>query len=262
VQNSKHDYTILIVEDNLQILNYLSEALSVEFSVIKAKDGEQGLDLAIQHHPDLIISDVMMPVMDGIEMTRKLKEDFDTCHIPVVLLTAKSSVDDQILGIESGAEAYVLKPFNMGVLCSIISNMLEQRKLILKKYCDNSDIAVSDIKFTSRDQEFIDKLVKFIENNYQDQDLSIGRLVDYSNVSRTVFYNKVKSLTGLSPIELMRQIKLKIAAQMLLNGYNVNEAAINIGFNDTRYFSKQFKELFGESPSNYKKAKIQDDPKN
>lgn len=257
--HARHEHILLIIEDNLQILNYLSDALSVEFSVIKAKDGQQGIDLAVQHHPDLIISDVMMPVMDGITMTRRLKEDFDTCHIPVILLTAKSSVDDQILGIESGAEAYVLKPFNMGILRSIITNMLEQRKLILKRYRDNKDIAVSDIKFTSRDQEFMDKLVKYIENHYQDQDLSIGTLVEYSCVSRTVFYNKVKSLTGLSPIELMRQIKLKIAAQMLLNGYNVNEAAISIGFNDTRYFSKQFKELFGELPSNYKKSKMQED---
>jgi signal transduction histidine kinase/ligand-binding sensor domain-containing protein/DNA-binding response OmpR family regulator len=255
----KHDYTILIIEDNLQILNYLSDALSVEFSVIKAKDGAQGIEMATQFHPDLIISDVMMPVMDGIEMTRKLKEDFNTCHIPVVMLTAKSGIDDQILGIESGAEAYVLKPFNMGVLRSIISNMLEQRKLILKKYRDNKEIAVSDIKVTSRDQEFIEKLVKYIESNYSDQDLSINNLVEFSCVSRTVFYNKVKSLTGLSPIELLRQIKLKIAAQMLLKGYNVNEAAINIGFNDTRYFSKQFKELFGESPSNYKKMRIHED---
>jgi len=251
---SEHEHTILLVEDNLQILNYLSDILSFDFSIIKAKDGEEGLEMAMQYHPDLIISDIMMPIVDGIEMTRSLKENFDTCHIPVILLTAKSGIDDQILGIDSGAEAYVLKPFNMGVLKSIIANMLEQRKLILRKYRDNKEISVSDIKITSRDQEFMDKLIKYIERNYMDQDLSITKLVDFSCVSRTVFYNKVKSLTGLSPIELMRQIKLKIAAQMLLNGYNVNEAAINIGFNDTRYFSKQFKELFGDTPSNYKKS--------
>jgi signal transduction histidine kinase/ligand-binding sensor domain-containing protein/DNA-binding NarL/FixJ family response regulator len=253
---TKHQHTILLVEDNLPILNYLSDILSVDFSIIKAKDGEEGLELALHYHPDLIISDIMMPVIDGIQMTRSLKENFDTCHIPVILLTAKSGIDDQILGIDSGAEAYVLKPFNMGLLKSIIVNMFEQRKLILKRYRDNKEISVSDIKITSRDQEFIDKLVKYIETNFMDQDLSISSLVDFSCVSRTVFYNKVKSLTGLSPIELMRQIKLKIAAQMLLNGYNVNEAAINIGFNDTRYFSKQFKELFGETPSNYKKSHL------
>ncbi len=253
-RSSDHQNTVLVVEDNIQILEYISESLSANFSVRKAKDGREGLEMANLHHPDLIISDVMMPEIDGIELTKAIKSNFDTCHIPVILLTAKSSVDDQILGIESGAEAYVLKPFNMSILKSMISTILEQRKLILKKYRDNNkEISVSEIKFSSRDQEFIEKLIKHIEKNYNDPELSINSLVEYSCVSRTVFYNKVKSLTGLSPIELMRQVKLKIAAQMLVNGYNVNEAAINVGFNDTRYFSKQFKELFGESPSQYRK---------
>ncbi|MBN1926925.1 MAG: response regulator [Prolixibacteraceae bacterium] len=252
-----HDKTILIVEDNQQILDYISEALSVYFSVIKATDGKEGLEAAKHHHPDLIISDIMMPEIDGIEMTRILKASFDTCHIPVILLTAKSGIDDQILGIESGAEAYILKPFNMGLLKTTVANMLEQRNLVLVKYRDKREIEVSDIKFTSRDQEFIEKLIAYIEKNYSDPDLSINKLVEFSCVSRTVFYNKVKSLTGLSPIELMRQVRLKISAQMLLNGYNVNEAAINIGFNDTRYFSKQFKELFGVLPSQYKKSQTE-----
>ncbi|HPR62420.1 MAG TPA: DNA-binding response regulator, partial [Prolixibacteraceae bacterium] len=193
------------------------------------------------------------PDVDGIEMTRMLKQNFDTCHIPVILLTAKSGVDDQILGIESGAEAYVLKPFNMPVLKSMINTILQQRKLILMKYRDKANIEVADIKITSRNQEFLANVIKFIEDNYANPDLSINMLVENSCVGRTVFYNKIKSLTGLSPIELMRQVKLKIAAQMLLNGYNVNEAAYQIGFTDSRYFSKQFKELFGQSPSQYKK---------
>lgn len=245
--------TILVVEDNLQILNYVSEALSFEFSVITAKNGQEGIEMATEYNPDLIISDIMMPVVDGIEMTQTLKDNFDTCHIPIILLTAKSTVDDQILGIKSGAEAYVLKPFNIAVLKSMITNMLEQRKLIIRKFRDKANIEVSDLKINSRNQEFLDKIVKYIEENHADAELSIAKLVEYSNVSRTVFYNKVKGLTGLSPIELMRQIKMKLAAQMLANGYNVNEAAYHIGFNDSRYFSKQFKELFGESPSQFKK---------
>lgn len=245
--------TILLVEDNLQIQNYIYESLSAKYAVITAKNGREGLDLAQSINPDLILSDVMMPDVDGIEMTRLLKQNFDTCHIPVILLTARSGVDDQILGIESGAEAYVLKPFNMPVLKSMISTILQQRKLILMKYRDKANIEVSDIKITSRNQEFLANVIKFIEENYANPELSINMLVENSCVGRTVFYNKVKSLTGLSPIELMRQVKLKIAAQMLLNGYNVNEAAYQIGFTDSRYFSKQFKELFGQSPSQYKK---------
>ncbi len=248
-----HEQTLLVVEDHAPILDYITDTLSAYFTVITATNGREGLEKVARYTPDLIISDVMMPEMDGMEMTRILKENFDTCHIPVILLTAKSGVDDQIMGLESGAEAYVLKPFNMAILKTMIANMLEQRKLVLRRYRDNKEIEVSDIKFTSRDQEFIDKLIRYIEENYQDSDLSISKLVDFSCVSRTVFYNKVKSLTGLSPIELMRQVKLKIAAQMLAKGYNVNEAAFHIGFNDTRYFSKQFKELFGVSPSQYRK---------
>jgi signal transduction histidine kinase/ligand-binding sensor domain-containing protein/DNA-binding response OmpR family regulator len=245
--------TILVVEDNLQILKYIADALSARFSVITAQNGKEGLDVALQFNPDLIISDVMMPVIDGIEMTRLLKENFDTCHIPIILLTAKSGIDDQILGIESGAEAYILKPFNMQMLKAMILNMLEQRKLILSKFKDKADIDVSSIKINARNKDFLNNIIKYVEENYTDPNLTINSLVEYSCVSRTVFYNKIKSLTGLSPIELMRQIKLKIAAQMLANGYNVNEASFNIGFNDSRYFSKQFKELYGESPSQYKK---------
>ncbi|MBP7506453.1 MAG: response regulator [Prolixibacteraceae bacterium] len=252
----KHEYTILVVEDNPQILNYVSKSLNRFYNIIEAENGKAGLEKVQEFHPDLIVSDIMMPEIDGIEFTRCLKKDFETCHIPVVLLTAKSGIEDQVLGIESGAEAYVLKPFNTGILKSIIANLLEQRRLLIKRYRENKEIAVSDVKITSRDQEFLEKIIKYIEKNYGDPELSINTLVDYSCVSRTVFYNKVKSLTGLSPIELIRQIKLKISAQMLQNGYNVNEAAMSIGFNDTKYYSRQFKELFGESPSQYKKSDV------
>lgn len=244
---------LLIVEDNQQIMNYIGEAFSGNYHILMATDGKQGLEIACSKHPELIISDVMMPVMDGISMTKALKSNFDTCHIPVILLTAKTGTEDQIDGLEAGAEAYVLKPFNMGILKSMAGNLLQQRKLLLKKYRDKQEVALSDLKFTSRDQEFLDNLVRYIEKNYNNTELTINHLAEFSCVSRTVFYNKVKTLTGISPVEFLRQIKLKIAAQMLENGYNVSEAAINIGFNDTRYFSRQFKELYGESPSQYKK---------
>lgn len=244
---------LLIVEDNQQIVKYIKDGFGDMYNVLVANNGEEGLAVANEKNPEVIISDIMMPVMDGVEMTKKIKENFDTCHIPIILLTAKSGVDNQIEGHKSGAEAYVLKPFNMKVLRSMVDNLLVQRRLILKKYRDKGDIELTEVKINSRDQEFIDNLVKYIEQNYNDPNMSINSLAEYSCVSRTVFYNKVKGLTGTSPVEFMRQIKLKIAAKMLEQGYNVSEAAMNIGFNDTRYFSRQFKELFGESPSQYKK---------
>ena len=245
---------LLIVEDNPQIIKYIKTGFGDKYNILVANNGEEGLQIATDKNPEVIISDVMMPVMDGIEMTQRIKSNFDTCHIPIILLTAKSGVDNQIEGHNSGAEAYVLKPFNMRVLRSMVDNMLIQRRLILKKYRDRGEIELTEVKINSRDQEFIDNLVKHIEQNYNDQNMTINSLAEFSCVSRTVFYNKVKGLTGISPVEFMRQIKLKIAAKMLEQGYNVSEAAMNIGFNDTRYFSRQFKDLFGESPSQYKKA--------
>jgi signal transduction histidine kinase/ligand-binding sensor domain-containing protein/DNA-binding response OmpR family regulator len=246
---------ILIVEDNQDIMNYITSSLSASAEILQAHDGNEGYKIATENNPDLIISDVIMPIIDGTEMTRKLKSNFETCHIPVILLTAKSSVDDQIIGIESGAEAYIVKPFKMQILISTIKNIINQRQLILKKYTPRNDIDVSQIEMSDRNKDFLNNIISYIEENYNNPELSISKIVEHSCVSRTVFYNKIKSLTGLSPIELLRQIKLKIAAQMLLNGYNVTETAHEIGFNDSRYFSKQFKEQFGKSPSEYKKQK-------
>jgi signal transduction histidine kinase/DNA-binding response OmpR family regulator len=253
VDRSKAKPTILVVEDNPEIIQYIKEGFDGQYMVLQATNGLNGLEMAEKALPELIISDIMMPELDGIEMTRRLKSNFNTCHIPVVLLTAKTSVDDQIAGLQAGALSYVVKPFNMGILRSLVDNLVAQRKLIVSKYRDKQDIELSEVKFQSRDQEFIDNLVKHIERNYSDPQLTINSLAEFSCVSRTVFYNKVKSLTGISPVEFLRQIKLKIAAKMLEQGYNVSEAALNIGFNDTRYFSRQFRELFGESPSQYRK---------
>ncbi len=244
---------LLVVEDNQQIVKYIKDGFGDQYNVLVANNGEEGLAVANEKSPQIIISDIMMPVMDGVEMTKQIKDSFDTCHIPIILLTAKSGVDNQIEGHQSGAEAYVLKPFNMKVLRSMVDNILVQRKLILKKYREKGDVELNEVKINSRDQDFIDNLVTYIEQNYSNQDLSINSLAEYSCVSRTVFYNKVKGLTGASPVEFLRQIKLKIAAKMLEQGYNVSETSMNIGFNDTRYFSRQFKDLFGESPSQYKK---------
>lgn len=271
----KDKSTLLIVEDNDQIIDYIKNALSDNYNILKCRDGKTALEIVESNHPDLIVSDIMMPVMDGVEMTKVLKKNFDTCHIPVVLLTARTSLNDQITGFDAGAEAYVLKPFNMEILKSIINSILVHRKILFKKFCSSGEniypssdnvitseesqstkaveLTPTNVKITSRDQEFIDNLIKYIEDNYSNSDININNLAEFSCVSRTVFYNKVKALTGVSPVEFHRQIKLKIAAKMLEKGYNVSEAAMNIGFNDTRYFSRQFKELFGESPSQYRK---------
>jgi ligand-binding sensor domain-containing protein/DNA-binding response OmpR family regulator/nitrogen-specific signal transduction histidine kinase len=248
--------TILVVEDNHEILNYIVNSLQDQYTCIKADNGTDALKLAIMHQPSLIISDVMMPGMDGMELTRYLKNDFQTCHIPVVMLTAKSSLDDQLTGIETGAEAYITKPFQNNHLKAVIQNLLTQRKNIISKITQTKPLPAQtkevNIQVNSKDQEFLNNLTTYIEQNFE-KDVLIDQLAEHCCLSRTVFYTKLKSLTGLSPVEFVRQFKLKIAVTLLEKGYNVSEVAFKIGFNDVKYFSRQFKSLYGYPPSQHAK---------
>jgi YesN/AraC family two-component response regulator len=249
----KTDYTLLIVEDNKEIIDYIKHILESRYKLLVAGDGKEGLDKLNVTHPDLIITDVMMPVMDGIELTVKIKENFDTSHIPVIMLTAKSQIKDQIHGIESGAEAYILKPFNADYLLAVISTMLKQREILFSRIMENKALTPENIKITTKDEKFMQDVMKIIEENYADPDFNVELLVEKCCVGRTVFYNKIKGLTGSAPVEFLRNIRLKIARNLLLDsGYNVSEVGYMTGFNDIKYFSKCFKGLFGQSPSEFK----------
>jgi len=243
--------TMLVVEDNNEILNYICQSLKSSFTCIGAKNGNEGLQLARTMNPDIIVTDIMMPGMDGKEMTRILKEDLDTSHIPVIMLTAKTDLKDQIEGIETGAETYIIKPFNIEYLKTVASNFISQRSKVLSWYLKNKPVDRSSLKINSRDEEVIKKIVTYIEENYK-KNFSMDDLSEFSNFSRTVLYNKIKGLTGLSPIEFTRKIKLNIAADLLKKGYNVSEVAYNTGFTDPKYFSRLFKEQFGFPPSKFK----------
>ncbi|WP_423127710.1 hybrid sensor histidine kinase/response regulator transcription factor [Gaoshiqia sp. Z1-71] len=246
------NYKILLVEDNPDIRTYINSILRESYQVFQANDGEEGLDLARKLHPDLIVTDLMMPVMDGLTMTRIIKNDFSLSHIPIVMLTAKSAMDDQIEGIESGAEAYVIKPFHAGYLSRVIQNLLRQRQNVLDWF-NKSNPFKGDLKITNKDEEFLKKVVSLIEKNCQDTDFNVDALVKESALGRTVFYNKIKTLTGMSPVEFLRNTKLQIAVQYLTDGsYSVSEAAYLSGFNDLKYFSKKFKERYHCPPSKYK----------
>jgi signal transduction histidine kinase/ligand-binding sensor domain-containing protein/DNA-binding response OmpR family regulator len=246
---------MLIVEDNAEILNYICQALHSNFTCIGARNGEEGLHIAQKMNPDIIITDIMMPGMNGMEMTRQLKEDFNTCHIPVIMLTSKVGVSDQIAGIENGAEAYILKPFKVDYLKAVTRNLLNQRQKVIAHFTTIRDIGVEPLKVASRDEEFLRKVIQFIEDNYQN-DFSIDNLAEHCCAGRTVFYNKIKGLTGFGPLEFVRKIKLKIASQLLEKGYNVSEVAYRTGFSDVKYFSKHFKAAYGFSPSKQKNSKV------
>ena len=247
-------YTLLLVEDQTDIRQYIASFLSENFGIIHASNGEEGLQLAREKHPDLIVTDLMMPVMDGIRMTREIKTDFGLSHIPVVMLTAKSAVDSQIEGIDSGAEAYVVKPFHSEYLISVIQNLLKQRQNILA-YFNKNNLLPDDLKITNKDEEFLRKLVQLITENCQDSEFNVDALVKETALGRTVFYNKVKTLTGMAPVEFLRNTKLQIAARYLNSGgYHVSEVAYLCGFNDLKYFSKKFKERYHCPPSRYGKS--------
>ncbi|WPO38760.1 two-component regulator propeller domain-containing protein [Flammeovirgaceae bacterium SG7u.111] len=250
---------LLIVEDNDQILSYLKESLASEYNISTCLNGKEGLNYVEKQLPDLIITDLMMPEMGGLEMVQHLKDSIDTSHIPVIMLTAKSTLEDQIIGIESGAEAYILKPFNMTYVKAVISNLLKQRDIIKgRSVFGKEKNELDQVVISSKDEKFLEDIEKVVMENYSDPEFTIDKLVELSYVSRTVFYHKIKSLTGLTPIEFLRQKRMSIAAKFLLESdYNISEVAFMIGYNDTKTFSKRFKQLYKVTPSQYKEVEAE-----
>ncbi|MBN1599841.1 MAG: response regulator [Bacteroidales bacterium] len=253
---SPTEYLLLLVEDNEEIIDYVKNILQANFTIDVAFNGAEGLKYLESNHPDLIITDLMMPEMDGLTMTKIIKANFAISHIPVVILTAKTQIEYQIEGIETGAEAYILKPFNAEYLKAVIENILKQRKIIIEKLRDKKDTAADSIKITPKDEKFLNDIIDIIEKNYSDPIFNVEKLVDYSNVGRTVMYNKIKGLTGISPVEFLRDMRLQISARFLVeSGYSISEVGYMCGFNDIKYFSKCFKAKYGVTPSVYKSSK-------
>lgn len=249
---------LLIVEDNRDICDYIVESVSDDFEVRTAANGEQGLEQALGCIPDIIVSDIMMPVMNGIVMCRKLKEDLRTSHIPIILLTAKDSLQDKEEGYQVGADSYLTKPFSATLLHSRIHNLLESRKLLAERFNTNSILidkraAVTE-SMNKLDNEFLEKINKLIEDRLSSEKIDIGYLSDAMCMSNSTLYRKMKALTGLSTNEYIRKIKMQYAERLLLEGkYNISEVAFKVGINSTVYFRQCFKDEFGMAPSDYLK---------
>jgi signal transduction histidine kinase/ligand-binding sensor domain-containing protein/DNA-binding NarL/FixJ family response regulator len=251
-------YHILIVEDDIEMCNYLSTMLEKTYKVSLAKNGKDGWTQAQELVPDLIITDIMMPVMNGIEFTRKVKEEFGTCHIPVIMLSAKSEIESQVEGLQTGAEAYLPKPFNMDLLISYVQSFINQREKIKEFFNSRIELKPDEVQVTSKDKEFINTVIKMIDDNISDPEFNVEKLASGVFISRTLFYKKIKGITGYQPVELMRMMRLKKAAQFIASGeYNVSEVAYMVGYNDIRYFSSSFKKQFGVSPSKYQTIKTE-----
>ncbi len=246
---------VLIVEDNLDIRAYLRENMDKDYQILEANDGLEGLDTAIANPPDLILADVAMPRMDGIEMCRKLKNHVATSHIPVVLLTARTSLIFKIDGFESGADEYITKPFNLRLLETRIRNLLDTRKKLREKYAHVLDLNPSEVIMHSIDEGFINNIKSVVEKNMANSNFSVDCLANEVCMSRMQLYRKLKSLFNKSPNEVIRIIRLKRAAQLLEVGqFNVSEVTYMVGYNDLKSFREQFKKEFGMNPSAYERS--------
>ncbi|NMA72757.1 MAG: response regulator [Bacteroidales bacterium] len=253
---------LLIVEDNKDIRNYIADSFSDSFEIITANNGEEGKNQALNNIPDIIVSDIMMPVMDGITLCHQLKKDVRTSHIPIILLTAKNAIQDKEEGYEVGADSYLTKPFSASLLHSRINNLLESRKKMAEQfqltYSDKIQIkekqSIITDSLSKLDNEFIEKVTQLIEDNLSSEKFDITYLSDKMHMSNSTLYRKVKALTGLSTNEYIRKIKMKNAEELLLEGkYNISEIAYKVGINSVGYFRQCFKEEFGVSPSDYLK---------
>jgi signal transduction histidine kinase/ligand-binding sensor domain-containing protein/DNA-binding response OmpR family regulator len=246
---------LLIVEDNEDFRFYLKDNLKGEYKVIEARNGNEGWKMALENLPDLIVSDVMMPELNGIELCKKIKSDSRTSHTPVILLTARSGEEQKMEGFESGADDYVTKPFNFEILVSRIKNLITLRQKFHKGFPAQLDVKASELKITSLDEKFIQKAIKCVEDHVSDPDFSVEELSRELGISRAHFYKKVMALTGKSPLEFIRVIRLQQAAQLLKKSQlTVAEVAYKVGFNNPKYFARYFKEEYKVLPSAYAAA--------
>jgi signal transduction histidine kinase/ligand-binding sensor domain-containing protein/DNA-binding response OmpR family regulator len=240
--------TILIVEDNPELKNYLRNELKTIYKIKTAENGQEGLEKALKFMPDIIITDIMMPIMDGFEFCKKVKNDIRISHIPLMMMTAKGMQIDKIKGIDSGADVYITKPFNMSVMKSHIKQLITSRQILFEKYFNgikNEDLS----KTTSVDKEFITKILEYINNNISDSKLSVEHLADELLVSRSKLYRKIKALTGDTATEFIRKIRLEKANELLeKTDLTVSEIGYKVGFSSPSYFTKCFKNHFGIIP--------------
>ncbi|TKG90761.1 hybrid sensor histidine kinase/response regulator [Puteibacter caeruleilacunae] len=253
------EYSILIVEDNADLRKFISDIFIQNYNVIVASNGQEGLINVEKHNPDLIITDIMMPIMSGIEMTKSIKKNINSSHIPVIMLTAKNTIDNEIEGLKTGADYYLSKPFNIKQLELVVNNTIESRIILQKKYSGFNIPKATDPNVLSLDEKFIIKVTQIIDDMISDPELSVETLASMVNITTVSLYRKIKALTGMSPNEFIRSYRLERASKLLVQKkFKVSEIAYEVGFNDPKYFGKCFKKTYGVSPSEYVKSNTKD----
>jgi len=243
-----------LVEDNLAIRTFVKNLLQPTYKVIEASDGEEGFEQAKRTIPDVIITDVMMPKLDGISLVNLLRNEEKTSHIPIVILTGKAAHEDRLAGLETGIEAYLTKPFSVKELQLILNNLIQQREQLLKKYQNKFVVASDEIPLASVDQQFLEKAIQHIKDNIENSSFSVEQLADKMCLSPSQLHRKLQALIDQAPGQLIRNIRLQRAADLIKkNAGTLADICFQAGFNDQTYFSRAFKSQFGCSPSVYKK---------
>ena len=244
--------TILYVDDNKELVDKISAYLSEKYNVLVASNGKIGIEMAIQFQPDVIISDIIMPFKDGFELCSDLKNDVNTSHIPIILLTARGDSESQFRGIEIGADHFFPKPFNINLLDLTIKNLIESRETLRQLFLNNPYHNPKEITTNSRDAEFLEKLLKYVDEHIDNPDLNINSLAQTFAMSRSTFLRKIKAITGTTGKDFVDSIRLKKAAHLLISSdMNISEVAYTIGHSNPQYFSKWFKAFYKVSPSEY-----------
>ncbi len=252
--------TILVVDDNEDMRTFLSTILGNEYKIVSASDGVEALKSIEKIIPDIVITDLMMPNMDGLELTNQLKKSPDTNYIPVILLSAKSAIESRLEAMKDGADDYVTKPFEPEYLRARVRNLIQQREQLEQNYRQRlMRLEPQKAEEGIPSDSFLAKLLNIMDKQMENNTLTVDELVEDMGMGRTVFFNKLKSLTGLSPVEFIREMRIKRAAQLLEDKrYNITEVTYMVGMNDSRYFAKCFKATYGVTPSEYRKEKLKE----
>jgi DNA-binding response OmpR family regulator len=244
--------SILLVEDNDELREFLKESLREHYHVMEARDGKEGLDTAKANSPSLIITDVIMPGMNGFDFCRTVKQDIDTSHIPIVILTARTTTSSQVEGLDAGADYYFGKPLNMELLLLTIRNRFEQDRKLKQRYSNDSHVQAMDLVHSEKDKEFMTRLLQIIDAQLANPDFEIGYLCQEMGMSRTRLYQKIKSISHQPIGDFIRTVRLKTAVQIMTHeDVSLSEVMVRVGIQTQSYFTKAFKKEFGKTPTQF-----------
>lgn len=248
---------ILLVDDEEEIVEFLERMLRTKYTVFKAYNGREALSILTTEAIQLVVSDVMMPVMDGFELCRTIKSNFNLSHIPVILLTAKNTIQSKVEGLELGADAYIEKPFSKEHLLAQMANLITNRSMIRDYFASSPLVHIKSMAHSKADERFLEILNETICNNLDDLELDVEKLARILNKSRITLYRKIKALSNLTPIELINTTRLKKAAQLLADGdYKIYEVADMVGFSSQSNFARKFHKQFNMTPTHYMLEKL------